>query len=303
MFNKKTSSPAVNAALSRSVNFELTLAELARRSERHAWSVAYSAVALALILAGGYFYMLPLKQKVPFLVMADGATGVATVARLSDEVNVQRITTNEAINRSNVAHFVLARESYDVAFLDLHDWNTVLTMAAPDVAAAYRNVYSSENPDNPYQTYGRERAIRINIESIVLIGGGNRPYKGATVRFQRSIYNKQSGSSAPLDNKIATLEFSYKPDLRMDEQARLQNPLGFQVTAYRTDSDFSSPLPAATPQPLQPVQPAAPASAPAVVTPPPPVPQASAASAPASPAPHHRHHLRGVHHVHYGTNS
>jgi type IV secretion system protein VirB8 len=293
MFKQKASSKGVDTALARSVNFELTLSDLSRRSERRAWWVACAAAILTLILAGGYFYMLPLKQKVPFLVMADGATGVATVARLTDQINVQRITSNEAINRSNVAHFVLARESYDAAFLNLHDWNTVLTMASPDVAAAYRNLYTSENPDNPYQTYGRERAIRVNIASIVLIGGEGRPYKGATVRFQRAIYNKQSGTTVPLDNKIATLEFTYKPDLRMDEQARLENPLGFQVTNYRVDSDFSSPLPAAV---AQAPQPAAPASPPAITASPPAV-EASAAltPAPSQPAAAVRNHHRRRH--------
>jgi type IV secretion system protein VirB8 len=284
MFKNKTSSKEIDAAVARSVDFELTIVDLARRSERRAWAVAFSAVALALIMAGAIFYMLPLKQKVPFLVMADAATGVATVAHLTDDANVQRITSSEAINRSNVAHFVQARESYDSAFLNLHDWNTVLTMASPGVAAAYTSLYSPQNPDNPYQTYGRDRAIRINILSIVLGGGAGKAPKGATVRFQRSIYNKQTGGTMPLDNKIAMMEFTYRPDLRMDERARLENPLGFQVTAYQVDSDFSSPAPAAVPVAPQPVVPA-----------PPPVaePPASAAAPPTARSrrrPHHTAH-------------
>ena len=115
MSSKKAISQKIDDALARSINFEVTIADIARRSERRAWWVAFSAIAMALILAGGYFYMLPLKQKVPYLVMADAYTGTSTVARLSDAATLHRITTSEAVNRSNVAHYVLARESSTTA--------------------------------------------------------------------------------------------------------------------------------------------------------------------------------------------
>jgi type IV secretion system protein VirB8 len=200
---------------------------------------------MALILACGYFYMLPLKEKVPYLVMADAYTGTSTVARLTEDSISQHISTSEAINRSNVAHFVLARESYDVALMNLRDWTTVLTMSSPDVATAYTTLYASTNPDNPYKTYGRNKAIRIKLLSTVLLGGGpNTAPKGATVRFQRSLYDKQTGVTQPIDSKIATLEFTYKSNLKMDEKYRIENPLGFQVTSYRVDSDYATAQPA-----------------------------------------------------------
>jgi type IV secretion system protein VirB8 len=247
MFNR-SSSKKVDEAVARSINFEVTVADLARRSERRAWWVALAAIAMALILAGGYFFMLPLKEKVPYLVMADAYTGTATVARLNEDALNQRISTSEAINRSNVAHFILARESYDVALINLRDWTTVLTMSSPGVAAAYTALHAPNNPNSPYKTYGRAKAIRVKILSIVLLGGGsNSGPKGATVRFQRSLYDKQTGASHPLDNKLATLEFTYKPNLKMDEQYRIENPLGFQVTSYRVDSDYASTPPEETP--------------------------------------------------------
>ncbi|MBD8881543.1 type IV secretion system protein [Rhodanobacter sp. 7MK24] len=245
MLKKNSSSQKIDEAVAKSVNFELTIADLARRSERRAWMVAFGAITMSLILAGGYFYMLPLKQKVPYLVMADAYTGTSTVARLTDDVAQHRISTSEAINRSNVAHFVLARESYDLALLNLGDWTTVQTMSSPGVSAAYTQLYSSTNPDGPYKKYGKDTAIRIKLLSIVLTGGGpGMAPKGATVRFQRSLYDKRTGSTQPLDNKIATMSFAYKSNLDMDDQSRIQNPLGFWVTEYRVDDDYSSAPPA-----------------------------------------------------------
>lgn len=246
MFGNKAATAKIDETIARSVNFEVTVADLARRSERRAWWVATAAILMALILAGGYFYMLPLKQKVPYLVMADAYTGTSTVARLTTGPAYQRITSSDAINRSNVAHYVLARESYDLTLLNLRDWNSVMTMSSPNVAAAYRALYSSLNENSPYKVYGRDRSIRVKILSIVLIGGnGGRTPTGATVRFQRSLYTKQSGALQPLDNKIATLAFTYNPDLKMAERYRIDNPLGFLVTDYRVDNDYDSTPPMA----------------------------------------------------------
>ncbi|MDM0104717.1 type IV secretion system protein [Variovorax sp. J22R24] len=244
MFNKKSSTPKIDHAVAKAVDFELTIADLAQRSERRAWGVAFGAVGMALILSGGYLYMLPLKEKVPFLVMADAYTGTSTVARLTDDIVNQRITASEAINRSNVAHFVLGRESYDLALTNLRDWTTVLTMSSPGVAAAYTSLHASLNPDSPYKVYGKDRAIRVRILSIVLLnsGAGGTP-TGATVRFQRSLFDKQTGATRPMDSKIATLEFAYKPNLKMEDRYRIENPLGFQVTSYRVDSDYATAPP------------------------------------------------------------
>ena len=244
MVARKTVSRNVEEAVSKAVNYELSIADIARRSERRAWWVAFSAIGMSLVLAGGYFYMLPLKQKVPYLVMADAYTGTSTVARLTEDLTHRRISTSEAINRSNVAHFVLARESYDLALLNLGDWATVQTMASPGVKADYTRLYSPMNPDSPYKTYGKDKAIRVRLLSIVLIGGGQGPPPtGATVRFQRSLYDKQSGVTQTMDSKIATMEFTYKANLEMDDRNRIENPLGFWVTSYRVDNDYATPAP------------------------------------------------------------
>jgi type IV secretion system protein VirB8 len=247
---KRPAGRKLDEAVSRSVNFELTIADMARRGERRAWYVAFAATAMALILAGGYFYMLPLKQKVPYLVMADAYTGTATVARLDGDFAMRGITTREAVNRSNVAHFVLARESYDQALVNLRDWKTVQTMASGGVKAEYMAMFSSTNPDSWVKQYGPYQSIRIKLLSIQLVGGarGKTP-RGATVRFQRSLFNKSNGATRTLDNKIATIEFTYKQNLEMDDQNRIENPLGFWVTSYRVDDDYATAPPAEIPAP------------------------------------------------------
>lgn len=195
MFGKKTASPKIEDAIFKAINFETTLADMARRSERRAWLVASGSMLLSLVLAAGYFYLLPLKEKVPFMVMADAYTGTSSVARLREDAENQSITTSEAINRSNVAHFLLARESYDIALMNLRDWTTVYTMSSPELSTVYKNLHSSKNPASPFNVYGNGKAIRIKILSISFIGGspGKVRPKGATVRLNNFGYRDKDG--------------------------------------------------------------------------------------------------------------
>jgi len=258
MFGKKTDTPQVEAAAAKAANFEVTIADLARRSERRAWMVAWSAIVMALILAGGYFYFLPLKEKVPYLVMADAYTGTSTVARLTGNFGEHGITTSEALNKSNISHFIMARESYDYSQFGQRDWNTVHAMATSDVTSGYARLFTNTNPENPQTLFGKNKSIRVKILSLQLHAPaevGGTP-KAATVRFQRSLYDKGVGVSKPLDSKIASLEFSYNPNLKMDEPNRVLNPLGFQVTSYRVDNDYAAAPPLEGEFPTQAVHPA-----------------------------------------------
>ncbi|WP_084621628.1 virB8 family protein [Luteibacter yeojuensis] len=244
---RKKNSPKIDEAVQQGVNFEVTLSDNARRAEKRAWTVAICSCIVSVILAGGYFYMLPLKEKVPFIVLADPYSGTASVARLTDDLVNRQITSSEAVNRSNIAHFIIARESYDLAISNLRDWPTVLTMSSPDVAQPYLDLHADGNPQAPFKVYGKAHAIRIKILSIVLNGVPGQTPTGATVRFQRSVYDKNNGSSYLLDSKIATMAFSYKPNLRMDDQNRIENPLGFQVSSYRVDNDYGNAPPPEVP--------------------------------------------------------
>ncbi|KAG9609290.1 hypothetical protein KCV01_g3895, partial [Aureobasidium melanogenum] len=211
--------------------------------------VATASLVVSLCLIGGYFYILPLKEKVPYLIMADAYTGTSSLSRLTDDVTNRRLSANDAINRSNITHFVMARESYDYNMITLRDWDTVMTMSSSRLAQIYMDLHSPQNPNSPYKTYGPTRAIRVKVLSIVMIPSETpgEPPAGATVRFQRTLYNKDNGTVTPLDSKIATMSFVYKPNLRMDDRYRVENPLGFQVTDYRVDNDYSEAPPADVP--------------------------------------------------------
>lgn len=246
MFGKQKSSPQIESAAAKGVNFEITIADLARRSEKSAWMVATISIVIVFIMLGGFLYILPLKREVPYLIMADAFTGQATVATLRGDFSSKNsITQSEALNRSNVAQYITARESFDVAMMTLRDWDVAHVMSSPDVAAGFSAVHARDNPDAPYKRYGKDRALRVKILSIQLErnGQGEAARNSATVRFQRVAYDKKTGLTTPVDSKIARLEYTYKPNLEMDEKQRYNNPLGFQVTEYTVDNDYAASPP------------------------------------------------------------
>jgi type IV secretion system protein VirB8 len=267
MFGKQKNTPQIDTAAAKGINFEVSIADIAKRSEKRAWMIAWVAIFMVLVMLGGFIYILPLKKEVPYLIMADAFTGQATVATLKgDFSSPNSITQSEALNRSNIAQYIIGRESFDSAMMVLRDWTLVNSMSSANVRAGYAAIHSADNLESPFHVYGKDRAIRVKILSMQVPPTpvqGDKTLKSATVRFQRVIYNKKNGATEPLDSKIARLVFTYKANLEMDDKQRYVNPLGFQVTEYTVDNDFApSPpveVPVAAQQPVAgyPVQPGA----------------------------------------------
>ncbi len=251
MSGKQKNTPQIDNAAAKGMNFEISIADIAKRSEKRAWTIAWIAIFIVLIMLGGFIYILPLKKEVPYLIMADAFTGQATVATLRGDFSTPNsITQSEALNRSNVAQYIIGRESFDSAMMGLRDWPLINIMSSSNVRAGYAAEHAADRVDSPYKIYGKDRALRVKILSIQIPpprGQGENARKTATVRFQRVIYNKKNGATEPLDSRIARLEFAYKANLAMDEKDRYLNPLGFQVTEYKVDIDYAESPPVEVP--------------------------------------------------------
>lgn len=267
--SKKKETEKIEHVARQSRNFEISLADQARKSERRAWLVALAALLVTMMLLAGYIGLVPLKEKVPYLVMADPYTGTSTVARLSDNFQNETITTNEAINKSNVARFVIARESYDWDLISRRDWNIVNAMGDRNVVSEYRKQFEPTNPHNPDTIYGQKMSVRVKIKAITLKSipsgkEGSPPILSADVRFDRIVVDKQAARIVSAESYIASMAYEYKPNLAMKEEYRIENPLGFRVISYRVDPEGSGNnvstavlgdienIPQAAPAPAQP---------------------------------------------------
>ncbi|MGS5087440.1 virB8 family protein [Hydrogenophaga sp. A37] len=241
---KRNLSEASEQVLKKSMDFESNVVDMVKRSERRAWIVAISSMVLTLLLAAGVAYMLPLKEKVPYLVTVDLKRSTSTVSPLRDNVAATGIYASEALNRSQVARFVMAREGYDYDTINEHDWEYVAAMSNDQVKGLFVQQFDG-TPASPEKKWGRNFAIRVKINSIVFNGldeeRGARP-TGATVRFEKWKFDKTTGRSEYLSSHVGTMSYEYKNNLKMSDNLRLRNPLGFQVTSFRVDDEFNAPV-------------------------------------------------------------
>lgn len=241
---KRELSEGSQAILKKSMDFESSVVSMVKRSERRAWTVAMGAMLLTLLMGGAIAYMLPLKEKVPYLVTVDLKRSTSTISPLRDNVAATGIYASEALNRSHVARFVQAREGYDFDTINEYDWEYVASMSNDPVKNLFVKQFDGTN-NSPEKKWGRNTAIRVQVTSIILNGldeeRGAIP-TGATVRFEKWKFDKSSGKSEFLSSHVATMAFEYKANLKMSDKLRLRNPLGFQVTAFRVDDEINKPV-------------------------------------------------------------
>lgn len=241
---KRELSEGSQEILRKSMDFESNVISMVKRSERRAWTVALGSLVLSLLMGGAIAYMLPLKEKVPYLVTVDLKRSTSTISPLRDDIAATGIYASEALNRSHVARFVQAREGYDYDTINEYDWEYVASMSNDAVKNLFVRQFDGTN-SSPEKMWGRDTAIRVKITSIILNGldeeRGAIP-TGATVRFEKWKFDKKFGKSEFLSSHVATMSFQYKSNLKMSDKLRLRNPLGFQVTVFRVDDEINKPV-------------------------------------------------------------
>jgi type IV secretion system protein VirB8 len=198
----------------------------AARQSRIAWIVAGCAGALALLLALALALLVPLKTVQPYVVTVDRQTGAVEVAT---GLAPGTLSQNDAVIQSQLANYVLARETFDSTDLPVL-YRRVQLLSAPPVASAYVAQMAATNPASPLRTLNRGDTVSVAIRSVSLLGPGV-----AIVRFTATRTGAGGGLAVPTQYVAAiSYGFSGRP-LRLAD--RFDNPLGFQVTRYRRDAE------------------------------------------------------------------
>ncbi len=245
MSNKNEDKTIKQSIINKSVDFEVDLMHRVKRSERSAWIVASLALVISLLLSIGYMLIMPLKERIPYLLLVNTSTGTSSLSKIIGASNIEEISSNEAVAKSNIANFLSSRESYDFDLIGRTSQLTVYSMAGVNasktVLANYQWLYSDNNPNNLVKIYGKDKYIRVKIKSIILTADSNpkNGYTLATVRFDKLILNNNLSTIQETSSNTATISFSYDINTQMPEELRLQNPLGFIVTGYRVDLDIN----------------------------------------------------------------
>ncbi len=209
------------------------------RSRRRAWMIAALLGAIALLEAIALVFLTPLKTVEPYTLLVDRQTG--NVEQLAP-LNEQTVAADTALTRSFLVQYVNAREGFDLDALQ-DNYRKVTLQTAGSERQRYIDLMQSGNPLSPLSFMSRNGIIRTDILSISSLAA-NR----SMVRFTTT-QTDQTGRAQPPEYWASVIDYQFST-AEMSEADRYVNPLGFQVTRYRRNSE-TLPDVASAPEPAQ----------------------------------------------------
>jgi type IV secretion system protein VirB8 len=229
-----------DAAFSANRAWEIDRALMLEKSERRAWMVGCAAVVIAVLGVLAVLAQGPLRHVVAVPIVVDRTTGEATIQQ---RLTVETVPPLEALDKHNLAMFVRAREGYSWWWLQ-RDFDQVSRMAVPAVFADYNRQFEGEPALQKKLANSEE--WRISVVNIRLSPTGRRRNRGeATITYERSVRIIDRNLPEATTRHVASVVYEYQPKVFSNEKDRLDNPLGFVVTAYRSDPEISTVAPAA----------------------------------------------------------
>ncbi len=201
------------------------------RISRNRW---FLVGVVALILTGveglALVFLTPLKTVEPYVLQVDNKSGITTVLKPLRENQENVLTEEEAVTKSFIVKYVIARETYDPQDLN-RNYDLVRLMSSGEEAGKFNESVANGNPQSPVERYKTNTARTVKISSVSFL---DQKKKTAQVRFMTTEVTRNETKE---DYWVAILTFRYI-NAPMDENDRLNNPLGFQVISYRVDQEI-----------------------------------------------------------------
>lgn len=201
-------------------------------SERRAWNCAKGLGIVSILLAGALIAVLPLKEKVPYVIKVDNNTGLTDIVEIAD---AKSIPTGELMDKYWLANFIRSREGYDWQTVN-SEFRKVRELSVPKVFEAYAEQFKGNQ--NLDKQMGPAYSYKTEISSVQL-EPSNDETGVARVRFIKKKLNNQNNEVERESYWTATISYQYFPQLKMSEDRRMDNPFGFKVLTYRKDQEFS----------------------------------------------------------------
>ncbi|MDG6896373.1 virB8 family protein [Volucribacter amazonae] len=178
-----------------------------------------SVIAVALLT--------PLKTVEPFAIRVDNNTGYTDIVKPLK--NAEETSYGEELDKYWLARFVVERESYDWQLIQT-SYDTVKLMTTPNLFSEYNSYITS--PVSPVNIFKQSKKIKVQILSVSFINNVGQ------IRFSKQVVdsNGEADLNIPTTYWLATASFDYKHKIELEKDRRI-NPLGFQVTGYRVDSE------------------------------------------------------------------
>ncbi|WP_332066277.1 virB8 family protein [Bartonella sp. CB189] len=185
-------------------------------------TVIFGLMTISLALAVSA--LVPLKTIEPFVIRVDNSTGIVdTVSALKDAPQ----NYDEAITRYFASQYVRAREGFQVSEAK-NNFRIVSLLSSPAEQTRFAKWYSGANPESPQNIY-QDMTVTVTIKSISFLSQDL-----IQVRYYKTVRDFSGKES--IFHEVSILNFSYI-NARISAEDRLINPLGFQVSEYRSDPE------------------------------------------------------------------
>lgn len=204
-----------------------------RASRKVAWIVAGAAVFVAVLEAVALASLAPLKTVVPYTITVDRQTGYIETAQA---LKPGALSQDVAVTQAFLAQYVMARETFDIGDLQAN-YRKVAQWSAGPARDQYIRAMALANPQSPAKVYPPTTVVQTTIKSISILSKTS-----ALVRFETE--RRDGGASAGERRPYAAVIGFRYTGAPMRVEDRFLNPLGFQVTAYRRDTETIGVIPA-----------------------------------------------------------
>jgi type IV secretion system protein VirB8 len=222
--------PSRDAYYAEAESWSEAAARASRASRRIAWIVAATAGGIALMEAIALVALVPLKDTIPYVVTVDRQTGYVELAQKLAPGGA--LTQQQAVIQSALVQYVLARETFDATDLK-EQYRRVQLWSDEPTRQAYVRWMAKVNQDSPLNLYPASTTLKITVKSVSMLNGTS-----ALVRYDAERVDP-AATSSQLQSFTATIGFRFSGEpMRMED--RFANPLGFQVTHYRRDSEVTA---------------------------------------------------------------
>ena len=196
-----------------------------RASRRTAWIIAGVATAVALMEAAALATLAPLKTVVPYTITVDRQTGYVEMAQ---GLKTGALSQDAAVTQAFLAQYVMARETFDAHDLQ-PNYRKVTAWSQGPARSQYIQAMQPQNPQSPTALYSPSTVVQTTIKSISLLSQTSALVRFETERRDGDLVGERKAYAA-----VVGFRYTGAP---MRNEDRMLNPLGFQVTSYRRDSE------------------------------------------------------------------
>jgi len=173
--------------------------------------ISMFSVAVAVIFVKN---IMSSKSLEPYVIEVEQKSGIATIV---NQMTAQNFTGDQMIRQYFINEFIHAASAYDPKTYKM-DVDKVRLFSVPAVYADFRNRINARE-------LGTDSRIEIRVKSIQFTDNNT-----AQIRTVRQI--SLAGVNSQDVDEVITMNFNFSPNMTLNLEERLINPLGFQVTRY-----------------------------------------------------------------------